>query len=170
MLIFFDDARLMHQFKKFKKTGAIPEAIYAGETISYNTDVVYWARVMLALEQRDSYNDLMSNLQTVNTPFKYPYILSKYKRTLNPTISLYEEYQKALFTISPTTFDQWVIDICNTNSSEIIKHIESDIESIMTFLNRYKKATERSLLIELVSKLNVCLTGFKLCHHSRQPS
>lgn len=164
MLVILEDARLRAQFKKFRRTGAIPEAVYAGEPLhsESSTDLIHWAKTMLIVETHHSYIELMAQLRTVNTELKIPYVLSKYKKDFNPTIALYEEYQKALFVSNPNKFDLWIIEICNSNIDSIVDDINTDTNNITSYLDTYKNSPEQSSLTHLLHRLNKCLIGFSL--------
>lgn len=158
MLIKLEDAKLRQQFKKFKRTGVIPEAIYAGQSIHHHDSEVYWAKCVLAVEEDNEYNNLIDNLRTCNSDFKYPYTLSKYRRGMNPVLALYQEYQKALFSTDKTKFDVWVIDLYRNEDVRCALH--TDISNIQNFLDRYRKTEHAPSLLDLQDKLCSCLAGF----------
>ena len=76
---------------------------------------------------------------------------------------LYEELQKALFSGNRDNFDNWIIEFCKDNTTEILDCIKKDILSINAYTKKYKHIKKEYLnyLSRLVKNFNNYLTFFK---------
>lgn len=154
MVVDFNDARLKHQFKRFRETGEIPEYIYAGGIPGNSGQLYLWASTLCITEARSEYSHLIGIFSTLSSKFCLPYTLSKYRKGINPITALFQELQSALFKDSKSRnkFEEWIILFCKEHCAEIIVALINDIELINQYIKKYTKAGRRyipSLLIVL---------------------
>lgn len=96
---------------------------------------------------------LLSNLETKRPKFKFPTILSQYRRTINPISSIYEATQKAIMNGDDGDFvDQWVLELIKDKNfiNDVIDSLITDINRINNIIWLYK---DYNFLFEELQKL-----------------
>ena len=162
MVISFEKEKLKYQFKKFIKTGKVPEAVYAGEIACTDSSSAWWANILFVLEADTQYKKITQNLATFSIDFKLLYTLSRYRRGVNPVAALYEELQNSLLKDNKNKFDKWLFKFCDEHYDKIMNAIEHDIKSIKGYLDTYEKAGHDGLpsLLITLRKLERLRVGF----------
>lgn len=84
---------------------------------------------------------LIKGLRSKKLKYKYPTILSGYRKEINPVDALYQNLQESLFKYDPNNeFCMWVISLFEDDEwlSELIKDLEIDCANITQFQIRYR--------------------------------
>lgn len=131
---------------------------------------------LIEIAQFDTdYKSLLSNLNSKDTRYKFPTILSKYKKTVNPLYSIQQELQASILQTDQTHISRWIV---NTFLDEMFlcdacKDLENDLLTISLFAKKYKsnhKYINKKLkeLEKISSKLSYCLSDFELILENKE--
>jgi len=98
-------------------------------------------------------NKLKNGFKTLSPKFKYPTVLSKYRKGINPVKALFNFSQESYFKYE-TEQHKWMVNLLSdyTLINLIIKSLEEDIKSITTFIEKYK-SVYTSYIISTIQEL-----------------
>lgn len=94
------------------------------------------------IDLENEYFMLLKRLSTTCAKFKYPTILSQYKKDMNPVVAIHQEYQSSMLAPSESFAPSWVIDTTLELLPTIIESLKYDTLIIQDFINKYEYILE----------------------------
>jgi hypothetical protein len=94
------------------------------------------------IEFNKEYTELIDALSSRHRKYRYPTILSGYRKEINPVDALYQNLQESLFKYNPENeFCVWVINLFKDEVwlSQLLQDLEDDCNSITDFQQRHYK-------------------------------
>lgn len=160
-VINFNEKLVQRKLKQFTSDGVLDESIYYQDGNSYfikndilkycDPDLITEINKRLKIKKISEFVvysnrfeseliDIKINLKTHKSSYKFPTILSKYRKGINPVTALYNELQEALFLYDENKeYYSWVISVFKDEKliNNLLQDIESDIESLLVFVKKY---------------------------------
>lgn len=140
---------------------SIKEAYRRKETLKYTEKISIFEA---------EYSSVIKHLRSSACKFKYPTILSKYSKTINPLIAIHQELQKCLLYPERSHTNRWVLNsfLNHTFLDDAKTALESDIMVLNLFYvknknSKYKHIQKRlEELNQFNRKLIYCLEEINL--------
>ena len=86
------------------------------------------------------YNTFNKNMLCRYAIFKYPSILAKFRRGINPVSAIYNEMQKVLLLDNNDAYSVWLMSLFDNKEwvAKLIHALDTDIKSISKITNEYQ--------------------------------
>lgn len=160
-IINFKVAAINVKLNKFSKHGILDESLYYKDGTEYHIrseiknhcdpDLITEINKKLKVKRtsefilytnqfEDKLENLKESFKTHHHNFKFPSILRKYRKGINPVTALYNELQEALFLYNASNdYYVWVISLFKNKAwtESLLTAIEHDIVAIKCFLNEH---------------------------------
>ena len=172
-IIHLNVERIKRNLQRFEKTGYIDDSLLSASLNSVGGDyarVIYRLKSTLASRRtvhiRESKIDLehecgtiMNDLSTKHCKFKYPTVLGKYKKDINPVLAIHQEYQYAMVTKEPNKFTRWVINLVDNILYELLDALNVDIQRLEIFLEKVNETIGARFLPHIHHLLHRLITA-----------
>lgn len=161
IVIDLETERIARGLKEYKSTGIVPKVVFT-EELEIKKEVFAVSRRLNISNQKitldcsntasfykifenrkfdEDLENIRHNFKTNSYKFKFPTILSKYRRGINPVNALYNELQETLFKYKADCDKHvWIISLFKDQQflNELISAIENDLTDIVQLENKYK--------------------------------
>ena len=190
-VIYLSAYKLKRHVDCFIETGRLNEFLYTDKGLKHELRSICSPSVYSELEKSlaiklantylvevntfdEEFKILLKNLNSKDTKYKFPTILSKYKKTVNPLYSIQQELQASILK-EQTHISRWIVNtfLNEVFLSEACDDIENDLLNISLFVKKYKsdhKYINKKLkeLEKISSKLSYCLSDFELILQNKE--
>lgn len=146
IIISFEEAKIKRELKKIHRTNLLHKLVnssknaYASSLKEINTIIKYVYRKEYQQDFTYEYNSLLENLETKQAKFKFPTILSGYRKDMNPIDALYQNLQEALFKYDKDNpICVWIIELFKDEQwlDDLIYAIRKDYTDINNFQHKH---------------------------------
>lgn len=151
-IIQFTHAKLSREIQQhIARSRQLHQSLYAQDSYA---DTFYEEKECFKEEFNRGYNTLVTNLRTKNAKYKFPTVMSGYRKDINPVDALYQNLQEALFCFDKNNkFYVWIISLFR--NEEWLDNLLADLHHDCVMISRFQKDNYKNKYNVGINELHV---------------
>jgi len=139
-IIQFTQAKLSREIQHIARLHQFRQSIYASDEC---TDTCYGEKEYYKEKFNKEYSELISCLKTKSPRYKFPTIMSGYRKEINPVDALYQNLQEALFRFDKNNkFYVWIISLFT--DEEWLTQLLADLNNDCVTISKFQKENSKN--------------------------